>query len=114
MKKEIAKYFNTGVKQLKSWLECVAHIRNLSAHNMRLYNFNIQKTPKYCHRNFQSFEPSYKIFDILYIMKFLISIKDEWNNYVLPTISALFDRYAEFITLESYGFPEDWMKKLRI
>lgn len=113
-RKEVAKYFNTGVNQLESWIECVSYIRNLSAHNMRLYNFNMQKSPKHCNRNFKDFQPSYKIYDIIYIMKFLFSKKDEWNNYVLLTIESIFEQYSNVISLEGYGFRDDWMNTLRI
>lgn len=114
LRKNIAKYFNTGVNQLESWIECVLYLRNLSAHNMRLYNFSTQKSPKCCNRNFKDFKYSYKIYDIIYVMKFLFFEKSEWNNYVLPTISAIFEKFSDFISLESYGFPSDWYSKLTI
>lgn len=114
LRKSIARYFNTGINQLESWIECVSYIRNLSAHNMRLYNFNTQKSPKSCNKNFKDFQHSYKIYDIIYIMKFLFSKKDEWNNYVLPAIDSIFEQYSEFISLDSYGFPHDWYSSLMI
>ena len=112
LRKAIAQYFNTGANQLESWMECVSYVRNLSAHNMRLYNYNLSKTPKFCKRNFKNYHPTHGIYDTVYIMKFLFSNKDEWNNYILPTLNAIFEQYSDFINLESYGFPINYTDAL--
>lgn len=111
-KKGIATYFNTGVIQLESWIECVSYLRNLSAHNMRLYNFNIQKTPKKGKKNFSDFIHSYKVYDILYVMQFLVPDKSEWNNYILQNIEDLLNEYSEYIDISCYGFKQNWRTTL--
>nr|DAT91874.1 MAG TPA: Abi-like protein [Caudoviricetes sp.] len=111
--KAVAKDFKTGPLQLSNWIYCVKYLRNLTAHYMRLYNFAIQVTPKKCRKNFdKSFEPSHKVFDIVYTLKFLILDKSEWNNYIIPTIKNIFDRYSDYINISSYGFPANWEKLL--
>lgn len=112
-KKEIAQSFQTGVRQLESWIECVSYIRNFAAHNMRLYNFNIQKTPKYCKKNFKDFEYSNKLYDIVYIMKFLVADNSEWNEYILPQIENIFKKYGCCTVPSAYGFPSDWLQSLK-
>lgn len=114
IKKSIAKEFNTGIRQLESWIECISYLRNLSAHYMRLYNFNVQKTPKECNRNFVDFKRTYKIYDIVYVMKFLMPDPDEWNNYIIPTLSQVFEKYESDIDIRAYGFPEGWELQLKI
>ncbi len=113
-RKNIAKHFNTGITQLESWIECTSYIRNLAAHNMRLYNYNIQKTPKHAKKKFDNFTQSNKIYDIVYIMKFLMPDNKEWNNFILPTIASIFEEYKEYINLSCYGFPQNWDSALKI
>ena len=86
--KQIAAEFNTGVRQLDSWIENINYIRNLIAHYMRLYNFVLQKTPAKCNYNHKPYIVTYKIFDVIYVMKFLFFDSQEWNNCL--------------------GFPSDW------
>lgn len=112
-KKTIANYFNTGVNQLESWIECVSYIRNFAAHDMRLYNFNIQKTPKHCKYNFKKFQQSNKLYDIVYILRFLYPDKTEWNTYILPQFENVFKKFKNYIDISCYGFPDDWMQELK-
>ena len=110
--KQIAKHFNTGIRQLSSWIDSAVYLRNLAAHYMRLYNFKIQFTPLKNRHDLLS--PTYKIFDIVYIMKYLILDKREWNVYILPVIEQIFDEYKGSITLSAYGFPNNWIELLHI
>ena len=114
IRKAIAKDFNTGVNQLSNWIECTSYLRNLSAHYMRLYNFNIQKTPMRCKKNSPNFVNTYKLYDIIYIMRFLIPDKKEWNNYILPGIEHIFTEYNDAISISAYGFPDNWQSDLYI
>ena len=111
--KEIARGYNTGPVQLLSWLENVKYIRNMIAHYMRLYNFKLQKTPMKCWKNHAFKETTYKIFDIIYVIKFLILDDGEWNNYILSNLGALFSQYDEYINKQCLGFPENWESILR-
>lgn len=113
-KKEIAQLFKTGVNQLENWIECVSYIRNFAAHDMRLYNFNMQKTPKHCKYNFKNFEQSNKLYDIVYVMKFLCPDKSEWNTYILSQFEDTFNKFQNYINIHCYGFPDDWKQVLNI
>lgn len=110
--KEIAGEFNTGVNQLKSWIENITYLRNMTAHYMRIYNYKMQKTPLKCKYNHTYYQSSYMIFDIILIMKFLILDFDDWNNFILEGISSLIEKYYEFIDLKCIGFPENWKEIL--
>ncbi len=111
--KDIAREYNTGPLQLSSWLENVKYIRNMIAHYMRLYNFNLQKTPMKCAKNHVFRETTHKVFDVIYIMKFLFLDAGEWNHYIVSNIDALFLQYDEFIDIKCLGFPEKWEVILR-
>ena len=47
-------------------------------------------------------------------MKFLILNKSEWNNYILPAITNIFDKYDDYIDVSAFGFPENWQHALII
>lgn len=111
--KEIANEFNTGARQLLSWIENITYIRNLIAHYMRLYNFKLQKTPAKCRYNHEFKETSYRVFDDVYIMKFLILDTKEWNNYIISNIHSLFLEYDKDIDLRCIGFSDEWERILR-
>lgn len=112
IKKKIAHEFNIGTVYLESWIECVAYLRNMSAHYMRLYRTNIQKTPKKS-KDHNNCDASNRIFDIIYIMKFLSPQTTEWNNYIIPSFAQIFSEYATVINLSDYGFPNDWEQILK-
>ncbi len=111
IKKKIAREFSVGAIYLESWIECTSYLRNMSAHYMRLYKTSIQKTPKQskAHNNLSA---SNRIFDIIYVMKFLSPQSDEWNNYILPTMEQIFEQYSSDVKLSDYGFPHQWRQIL--
>lgn len=114
IKRKVANEYGTGMIQLESWVENIRYLRNLVAHGMRLYDFKIQKTPKKCKALFDYHRITYKIFDIVYIMKFLIFDVKEWNNYILKNIKTLFDEYSSYIDISALGFPNNWQEVLYI
>nr|DAH37242.1 MAG TPA: Abi-like protein [Caudoviricetes sp.] len=115
LQKTIASEYNTGVDQLISWIENVTYLRNHVAHNRRLYSFSLQKFPRKCNKNFENdFFYTNKVFDEIYIMKFLISDKHEWNDYVVLNFSQIFENYKDYIDLKEYGFTKKWDKLLKI
>lgn len=114
-RKQIAKEFNTGPNQLASWIENIRYVRNLIAHYMRLYHFKMQKTPAKCKNNHQEdWLPSWKVFDTVQVMKFLINDKEEWNSYIIEDLKSIFYEYEEYIELDCIGFLDDWERILRI
>ena len=63
--KAIARMYNTGPRQLESWIECVTYLRNMIAHYMRIYNFKTQKTPIRCNKNHEYKNTNHFVFDIV-------------------------------------------------
>lgn len=111
-KKQIAKEYNLSTSLFSDWIHCISYLRNMVAHYMRLYNFKIQVTPKkdkYI-KNFPN--PTYHVFDILYIIKLLYPSPVKWNSYIMPTIEQLFVQYSENIDIQAYGFNNNWKKFL--
>lgn len=106
--KEIAREFNTGPNQLKSWIECTTYLRNMIAHYMRLYNFKMQKTPVICNRNHKHVVATYRAFDIVYIMKFLFGDENKWNSFIVANIKELVGEYQLFVEPKCLGFFDAW------
>lgn len=111
IKKLLSAKFDTGIVYLESWLNCLVYLRNLCAHSMRLYNLNIPFTPKKS-KNDSQYIITHRIFDIVYIMKFLVPNNGEWENYIIPSIQHIFEEYNRYIDIYCYGFPENWESML--
>ena len=114
VKKSVASEYNTGANQLCSWIENISYIRNMLAHYMRVYNVKLKKTPAKCKKNHgKSCNVTNRIFDTVYIMKFLVLNKEQWNNNILIKIICLFEEYKDVIDISLLGFPENWEKVLK-
>lgn len=107
IQKRIAAEFHVGAVYLCSWIDCISQLRNMCAHYMRLYRANMQKTPKKSKLH-NTQEMSNRIFDIINVIKFLIPDESEWNNYIIPMFSQIFEEYKDVVLTRDYGFPDDW------
>lgn len=110
-RKSVAKIFNTGPDHLKSWLICITYLRNLCAHYMRLYFNKIVKIPK-LPRNGLYFTCSRRVYDIIYVMKYLYLNDEKWKNSFVSSLEALINQYNEYIKLKYIGFPDNWLDLL--
>ncbi len=108
----ISREFKTTPKELESFLYCILFLRNKVAHYVRLYNSTLDKTPLYCANNHKEYNITNKVFDIVYIMKFLSLNKAEWNKNIVLKLKDLFDEYGEYIDLYRIGFPKNWYELL--
>ena len=107
-KKQIAKnIFDTGPEHLESWLFAVTYLRNRCAHYMRLYFHRIVVFPRM--PSDYAMLKSNRIFDIIYVMKYLYLDQDKWNHSFVRQLEALIKEYEEDIRLEYIGFPSDWL-----
>lgn len=113
-KKEIAKEFDCGTVLFSNWLSCIVYLRNMAAHYQRLYDFIITKNPKEDKKDSIKINRTYKVFDILYVMRKFFIDKNKWNNFILTSIQQLFDQYKESIDISAYGFDEDWFLNLKL
>lgn len=108
--KKIAKTYNTGPRQLSSWIENLTYTRNHLAHYMRIYNFNFGRTPLKCKRHNQYTSTSNMIFDQIFIISCMYSDPKEWNSYVIPEIVQILEEYDDAVALQGLGFPENWQE----
>ena len=116
-KKAIAKDYGVPYVYLESWIESIAHIRNICAHYGRLYNAKLTKTPRmYPHYNEinEDRENNQKIrnnrvFGVLLCLKELTD-SSRWDSFVAGLIS-LKSNYTN-VNLSTMGFPKDWQEFL--
>ena len=105
--KKIARsVYETGVKQLESWLHCLTDLRNRCAHYLRLYYWSFSSLPKMPRDS--DFLPDRRLFPQLLVLKFLYPDEREWSFKLMAVLKPLIEEYAGDIELEHIGFPQDW------
>ena len=113
LQKKIAKQYGTGPNQLKNWIRNLTYTRNHLAHNMRIYDYDFARSPMQCKNHPFPCEKTNRIFDQVFIMCVMYSDHEEWTNYIVPELSALFEEYSDVIQLQNIGFPENWKDILK-
>lgn len=109
-RKSIAKELNTGADYLKSWLISITDLRNRCAHYMRLYFHKLVVSPKLPKGIYREY--SGRVFDIIYVMKYLYLSPEKWRNEFVRPLEALLDTYQEHLQAKYIGFPDNWLKLL--
>ena len=110
-KKLARSLYNTGVKQMESWLHCLTDLRNRCAHYLRLYYWSFASMPK-MPRDFV-FESDRRLFSQLLVLKFLYPDRREWNFKMMAVLKPLMEEYERDILLEHIGFPKNWEEMLK-
>lgn len=113
LQKKIAKQYNTGPIQLRNWILNLMYTRNHLAHNMRIYDYDFARSPMQCKNHPFPCEKTNRIFDQVFIMCVMYSDHEEWTNYIIPELNALFEEYSDVIQLQNIGFPENWKDILK-
>lgn len=109
-KKAIAASYGLKYTYLQSWIESIAHVRNICAHYGRLYNARLTKTPtlytEYTKQGIRNFH----IFAVLLCMKHLLPQDYRWEIFI-DSIGSLFKQYPH-AKKNTMGFPEYWEELL--
>ena len=103
-----------SLDMISSWMHAIVILRNMCAHNSRIYNRSMNKRPIILAGDRQSPPPRYYgLYQILLSMKYLRSCKDEWNSWV-HEFQVLLNKYSAFVDLSKLHLPADWKKHLLI
>lgn len=78
---------------------------------MRLYFHKFVTVPKLPRGIYLS--TNERIFDIIYIMKFLYLDQHKWENSIVAELDALIQQYKGDIELRYIGFPDNWLQILK-
>lgn len=98
--------FNDDI--LSKHLHCVSNLRNLCAHNYRLYGRVFKRKPSLSKAQKENLylKRNDKLFSYFLVIKQLISNQDEYKIVVERLFSA-FEKYKR-IDIHQYGFPDNW------
>ena len=95
-------------KMFTSWIQAVSVMRNICAHNSRIYNRVISTTPELALVDRVNPPAQYNgLYQILLAMKYLRPTDDEWNSFVTD-LNGLLSQYTTVVEIGRLNFPSDW------
>lgn len=99
---------------LSSWIQAVSVMRNICAHNSRIYNRSFTTIPKLIATDVINPAPKFNgVYQIILAMKYLRSSDDSWKQFV-SNLNSLFSKYSNVVTPNKLHFPNDWANHLQI
>lgn len=105
---------NPSQKMFASWVQGVSVLRNMCAHNSRIYNRTIHTTPEIPDVDKITPPPAHKgLYQILLAMKYLRPSNDEWKMFVCE-LEQLFQDNDNVIHFDAMNLPADWKAHLSV
>ena len=99
---------NPSKDMFTSWIQAVSVMRNICAHNSRIYNRTITSTPQLIHTDCIVPQPRFNgLYQIMLAMKYLRPNDESWNIFV-GNFKALLNQYSNVCELNRINFPKDW------
>lgn len=91
-----------------SWVQAVAILRNMCAHNSRIYNRSISTAPEILAVDRITPKPRFNgLYQVMLAMKYLRPSDEAWNHFVTD-FNNLLARYQGVVELNRMNFPADW------
>lgn len=101
-------------KMLASWIQGVSVLRNMCAHNSRIYNRTIYTTPEILDVDKITPPPAHNgLYQILLAMKYLRSSDEEWTAFV-DEFDKMIQKNNSIIRLTAMNLPTDWKAHLSV
>lgn len=105
---------NPSQKMFASWVQGVSVLRNMCAHNSRIYNRTIHTTPEILDADKITPAPVHNgLYQILLAMKYLRSSEEEWRVFV-DKFNELIQNNSSVISLTAMNLPVDWKAHLSV
>lgn len=102
------KLVKPSLQMLSSWIQSVSILRNMCAHNSRIYNRTINTFPELLITDQPNPRPLHNgLYQILLAMKYLRPTDEIWKNFYVD-LHNLFNKYNGFFDLSYMNFPSDW------
>ena len=99
-------------KTFTSWVKSVAVLRNMCAHNSRIYNRTIHTTPEILDVDKIVPSPSHNgLYQVLLAMKYLRASDEEWIVFVRE-LDNLLQENVSVINPAAMNLPKDWSNHL--
>ena len=103
-----------SLKMFTSWVQAVAILRNMCAHNSRIYNRTIHTTPEILDVDKVTPAPNHNgLYQVLLAMKYIRSTDAEWTAFV-DELDKMFQANAGVINLSAMNLPADWKTHLSV
>lgn len=107
-------FANPSQKMFASWVQAVSVLRNMCAHNSRIYNRTIHTTPEILDTDKVIPSPAHNgLYQILLAMKYLKSSAGEWSLFV-EELDTLIQNHDSVLSLTAMNMPGDWKAHLSI
>lgn len=107
-------FVNPSQKMFASWVQAVSVLRNMCAHNSRIYNRTIHTTPEILDTDKVIPSPAHNgLYQILLAMKYLKSSAGEWSLFV-EELDTLIQNHDSVLSLTAMNMPGDWRAHLSI
>ena len=101
-------------KMLASWIQGVSVLRNMCAHNSRIYNRTIHTTPEILDADKITPPPAHNgLYQILLAMKYLRSSDEEWTVFV-NAFDKLIQNNSDVVSFAAMNLPADWKEHLSV
>lgn len=103
-----------SLQMFSSWTQAVSILRNMCAHNSRIYNRTIS-THLQIPAVDQTVPPAQYngLYQVVLAMKYLRPTDAKWNQFV-SELNALFQKYNAVIDMSRINFPPDWKSHLTL
>lgn len=99
---------NPSKDMFASWIQAVSVMRNICAHNSRIYNRAISTRPQLISSDVINPQPRYNgLYQIMLSMKYLRPTDDCWTAFVID-FKQLLNKYAGAYDINRMNFPADW------
>lgn len=108
------KLVKPSLQMLSSWIQSVSVLRNMCAHNSRIYNRTINTFPELLIVDQLNPRPLHNgLYQILLAMKYLRPNDESWRDFYAG-LQALFHKYSGSFDLSRMNFPPDWATHLAL
>lgn len=99
---------NPSKDMFASWIQTVSVMRNICAHNSRIYNRTISTRPQLIFSDVINPQPRYNgFYQIMLSMKYLRPSEESWTDFV-SDFKQLLNKYAGAYDIHRLNFPSDW------
>ena len=99
---------NPSKDMFTSWIQAVSVMRNICAHNSRIYNRAISTRPQLISSDVINPLPRYNgLYQIMLSMKYLRPTDESWTDFI-NNFKQLMNKYTGAYEISRMNFPSDW------
>lgn len=99
---------NPSKDAFTSWIQAASVMRNICAHDGRIYNRAIVTRPQLLSCDVVNPQPRYNgLYQMMLAMKYLRPAQDSWDAFITD-FKALIHKYDDVCDIRRLNFPPDW------